>query len=148
MRPALATRKRTEILRRIAAGDPLTMIAADIGYADHSGIIHMLETDPDYKRALAIGVTKKIEKRERELEQADSNFTVTRADRLLGHARWWAGVWHRERYGEKPQLEVTLDLGVALQRILERRGERAVADLPNAAPLIADSGIPSDKKGQ
>jgi hypothetical protein len=87
---SIAQEHREEIITRMAQGEPITAIAASLGYASHSGIIERLGHDKDYQDALKSGLIGKIEKREYELECADTNVTVTRADRLLGHARWWA----------------------------------------------------------
>jgi len=89
----------------MANGEPITKIARDLGYADHSGIIHRLADDPEYSKALRSGVYGKLEKREAELEVADTNVTVTRADRLLGHARWFAERIDRATFGDKLQVE-------------------------------------------
>ena len=98
---AAAIVHREEVIERIAAGEPLTGIAHDLGYASHSGIVERLGDDPEYQKALRSGIIGKIERREKQLEEADSNVTVTRADRLLGHARWWAERLDRDRFGVK-----------------------------------------------
>ncbi len=101
---AIAIQHREEILRRMSAGEPITKIALDLGYANHAGIINRLGDDEDYRQALKSGLVGKIEKREQELEKADTNVTVTRADRLLGHARWWAERLDPERFSAKTEL--------------------------------------------
>lgn len=98
---AAAIVHKDEIIQRMALGEPLTSIARSLGYSDHTGIINRLDQDPDYKAALRAGLVGKIEKREAELEIADTNVTVTRADRLLGHARWWAERLDPARFGVK-----------------------------------------------
>ena len=97
---ALAIQHRDEILTRMASGEPLTSIAKSLGYADHAGIVNRLGDDKDYQEALRVGLIGKLENRERELETADTNVTVTRADRLLGHARWWAERLDPQRFGQ------------------------------------------------
>ena len=101
---AIALKHKDEILRRMALGQPITTIAHDLGYADHSGIIHRLGEDKDYQAALRAGLVGKLEHREKELENADTNITVTRADRLLGHARWWAERLDPQRFGAVQKL--------------------------------------------
>jgi len=78
------------ILHRIAQGEPLTKIAQEMGFAGHQAIINRLGQDPDYQEALAASAWAKLQTREGQLETADNNVAVTRADRLLGHARWFA----------------------------------------------------------
>jgi hypothetical protein len=97
---AIALEHKDEIIERISKGEPLSSIASDLGYSGHSGITERLGQDPDYKLAIRSGVIGKIEKREQQLELAQDNVSVTRADRLLGHARWWAEKWDRERFGK------------------------------------------------
>ena len=104
---AIAVLHRDEILQRMAKGEPITEIARSLGYADHSGIIHRLDEDPEYKAALRSGLIGKIEKREAELEIASENVTVTRADRLLGHARWWAERLDPSRFGQKSEVALS-----------------------------------------
>lgn len=56
---------------------------------------------PDYADAMATCVQARMEQREAELERADNNVAVTRADRLLGHARWLAERSCPDRWGQK-----------------------------------------------
>ena len=103
---AIAIRHKDEIIHRMSKGEPITAIAKDLGYASHQGIIERLGQDPDYQAALRSGIVGKIENREQQLESADDNVAVTRADRLLGHARWWAERLDPARFGQKNQLDV------------------------------------------
>lgn len=82
--------RKAEILHRMTLGESLNSIAQSLGLADHAAIINRINDDPDYQQALAASAWSKLQKRETDLEIADSNVTVTRADRLLGHARWFA----------------------------------------------------------
>ena len=104
---AVAIINKADIIKRIEKGEPLTKIAQSLGYANHSGITERIGDDPDYKVALRTGIIAKIEKREAELETADDNVSVTRADRLLGHARWWAERLDPSRFAPKQQVERT-----------------------------------------
>ena len=112
---SIATEHKDEIIARMNKGEPLTGIAHSLGYADHSGIIHRLDDDPDYQAALRTGLVGKMEKREGELEKADTNVTVTRADRLLGHARWWAERLDPQRFGVKKEDGGTVNIQVVIQ---------------------------------
>lgn len=108
---AVAIQHRAEIIERMAKGEPITAIAKALGYAGHSGIIERLGDDPEYKAALRSGIIGKLEKREGELEVAPDNVTVTRADRLLGHARWWAEKLDPDRFATK-QANITINNNV------------------------------------
>jgi hypothetical protein len=112
---SIAIKRKPEILRRMATGEPLTKIALDLGYTSNAGIIERLGNDPDYELALQQGAFARLEKREGELEQAADNVSVTRADRLLGHARWLAERIDRKRFGDQPVAAVS---GAALADLL------------------------------
>lgn len=119
---------KEEIVARIAKGEPLTSIAADLGYAGHSGIVERLGQDPDYQKAMVSGAHGKLEKRERELEGAETNVSVTRADRLLGHARWFAERVAREQFGAQMS-QGNIVVQVVLQGF----------DKPNETVVVQDS---------
>mgnify|MGYP001581959954 FL=1 len=82
--------RKTEVLEMIAAGQSLANIATHLGLSTPTAILQRLEDDPDYQIAMQRSAWSKLQRRETELEIADSNVHVTRADRLLGHARWFA----------------------------------------------------------
>lgn len=130
---SVAIANKAEILQRIASGEPLTAIAHAFGYTDHSGIIHRLDDDPDYKLALRKGVVAKIEKREGELELATDNVTVTRADRLLNHARWWAGVWDKQ-FSQKPDVSININNLIHIDQAMPQ----AAAGLLDHLRTVAD----------
>ena len=70
-------------------------------YLENAGVApDTLRDDKDYQEALRVGLIGKLENREGELEKAETNVTVTRADRLLGHARWWAERLDPQRFGQ------------------------------------------------
>ena len=73
-----------------------------------------------------------MDQREKELECADSNVSVTRADRLLGHARWLAERLDAETYGQRSHItyENVTDLADALARAEERRERDITHDAP------------------
>jgi hypothetical protein len=147
---AVAVQRKEEILQRMAHGEPLTKIAKDLGYASHSGIIERIGSDPAYALALKTGIVAKLEKREGELEGAEDNVTVTRADRLLGHARWWAERLNPAMFGQKQEVththQVTVDAGLVglASDLLKGRKERVIehGECSAAIPYI-----PSDEDG-
>ena len=118
---------KAEIIERISKGDPLTRIAADLGYSTHASITERLGSDPDYQKAMRAGLIGKIEKREGELETADSNVSVTRADRLLGHARWMAERLDPARFAAK-QDQSQAPIQVVVQ-VFDRQEEKNVIDV-------------------
>lgn len=88
------------ILQGIAAGKSLAAIAREYGVRD-TAILRRAQKYPEYREALQIGVELRMDQREAELEAAQDNVSVTRADRLLGHARWIAERACPERFGGK-----------------------------------------------
>ena len=119
---SIALQHREEILRRVANGEAISKIAQDYGYASHGGILNRMEGDQELIAAQRAGLIARMERREIELEAADTNVTVTRADRLLGHARWLAERLDSSRWGQvnKLQVEQVGDLGDRLRRSRER----------------------------
>jgi hypothetical protein len=106
---SVADKHRDEILKRMANGEAVSSIARSLGYATHAGIGNRLRDDPDYQAALKHGVVGRLEKREQELEAAQDNVSVTRADRLLNHARWWAERIDRNTFAQKPDIAININ---------------------------------------
>lgn len=125
---------RDSVLQRIAAGERLTDIATSLGFADHSAIIHRLKGDPQYMVAREVGTEARMENRERELERAEESVTVTRADRLLNHARWKAEREFPHRWGQKQEVthnhQVTVSAG-----LVGRAGD--LLERMRAQPVVA-----------
>jgi hypothetical protein len=131
------------ILEGIAAGKSLKAIADEYNVSDVA-ILRRIEDNPDYKPLRRIGLRLRMDAREQELESADSNVSVTRADRLLGHARWLAERLDSETYGQKSHLTVEhVDYAEEIRRAREAKakvieGEATVVD---ALPLPQDSTV-------
>jgi len=141
---ALAKRRKPEILAAIAQGKPLQAIAHEIGYTDSSAIVHRIGTDPDYLRAMQVSAHAKLEKREAELETAPDNVSVTRADRLLGHARWVAERLHPDRWGQRPSVQVNVDARqVVVEPVLDKLLDRIA--LHNKQPETAIAAPHNDE---
>lgn len=128
-----------KILDAIAEGKSLQAIGDEYGVTD-SAIFSRAMKQPDYHAKRDIGAELRMDRRERELEGAESNVDVTRADRLLGHARWLAERT-TERFSQKGQniniinnsLTVSGELaGVAgsLLQALEQRNPVSVQSQP------------------
>ena len=136
---SIVTENKPEILRRIAEGEPLKTIAHSMGLGSHAAIINRIGQDPDYQEALAASAWAKLQRREGELEVADTNVTVTRADRLLGHARWFAERVAKRWFAAETRL--TGADGGPLQVQIVRFGQtlegETVSSTPNAALLPA-----------
>ena len=118
---------RDLILKRMENGEGLTSIAKDLGYTSSAAIWQRLGKDKDYDSALRTGLLSKIEKRENELAAAESNVHVTRADRLLGHARWMAERLDPARFAAK-QDQSQAPIQVVVQ-VFDRQEEKNVIDV-------------------
>src|SRR3990167_63496 len=92
-----------KLLDGIAEGRSLKSLADEYQVSDVA-VLHRLIDHPDYRRRQAVGLELRMDRREEGLEQADTNVSVTRADRLLGHARWLAERCAPERFGQKTML--------------------------------------------
>jgi tRNA-dihydrouridine synthase len=129
------------ILQDIASGKSLKAIADEYQVSDVA-ILRRIEDNPDYKPLRRIGLRLRMDQREQELESAEDNVSVTRADRLLGHARWLAERLDSETYGQKSHLTVEhVDYAEEIRKAREARtrvieGEATTVD---AVPLPQDS---------
>lgn len=86
------------IVDAVGQGKSLKSIAEQYGVSDVA-ILHRVKDHPDYRANLEIGLELRMDRREAELEHADTNVAVTRSDRLLGHARWLAERCAPARFG-------------------------------------------------
>lgn len=95
-----------KILEGIAAGRSLKAIADEYGVTDAAILHRATRNYPEaYRAAADVGYQLRMDKRESELESADNNVSVTRADRLLGHARWLAERSCPDRWGAKQTVQ-------------------------------------------
>jgi hypothetical protein len=118
-----------EILKQVAAGKSLKTIAAGYQVTD-AAILRRVLDHPEYKSFQRIGIRLRIDQRESELESAGDNVSVTRADRLLAHARWLAERLSSDEFGPKSHVTVESvgDLGERLRRARERVLPQDVVD--------------------
>lgn len=110
-----------QIIERISAGKSLKAIADEYGVSS-TAVLKRAEAHPEYRPALRTSLRLLLQRRETDLESADSNVTVTRADRLLGHARWLAERCDPESFGQRTHVTVENvgDLADRLRRARER----------------------------
>lgn len=120
-----------KILDGISAGRSLKSIADEHGVGDVA-ILQRARKYPDYKARLEVGMELRMDRREQELEIAADNVSVTRADRLLGHARWLAERSCPDRWGQKAQG------GSGSITVVVQRGDVVITS-DDAAPLPQES---------
>ena len=92
-----------KLLDGIAAGRSLKSLGEEFNVSDQAVYRRLIE-HPDYKPRQAVGLELRMDRRECQLEEAETNVHVTRADRLLGHARWLAERCAPDRFGQKTML--------------------------------------------
>jgi transposase-like protein len=112
-----------QILQGIASGLSLKRVAEQFGVHD-TAILRRVQKHPEYRDILRTSLELRAAQREDELEAASDNVSVTRADRLLGHARWLLERCVPEHYGAKTQVSVTVGLSDELQKIAERKRQQ------------------------
>ena len=128
-----------KILDGVAKGMSLQAIATLYGVSDVA-ILNRATQYPEYRLSLKIGSQLRMEQREAQLEAATDNVSVTRADRLLGHARWIAERACPEAWGQKQQVQVDAAISISIVksgRIIEATDNQSAA-LP--APILDESG--------
>ena len=128
---AIAIQRKAEIIERIAVGHRLTDIAQSLGISQPA-ISKVLASDPDYLAARETGTLVRIERWEGALEAIERETApviVARVREGLSHARWRAEREFPQRWGQRTQIDVTIDLGGALAEIAARRQARAGVSL-------------------
>lgn len=98
-----------KILDAVAKGWSLQRIADEYSVSDVA-ILRRAQKHDEYIAAIEVGSELRMDRREKELEEARDNVSVTRADRLLGHARWVA-----EKTTRKYRKEAGMQLNVGSQ---------------------------------
>ena len=88
-----------ELLKGVQEGRSMLSLAKEYGVSDNA-IWKRVKQHPEYKTALETGIELRMDLREEQLEGAATNVDVTRADRLLGHARWLAERTAPQRFGQ------------------------------------------------
>ena len=87
------------LIEGVQAGRSMLSLAKQYGVTDNA-IWKRVKQHPDYKDSLETGIELRMDLREQQLEGAPTNVDVTRADRLLGHARWLAERTAPQRFGQ------------------------------------------------
>ena len=122
-----------KLLDGVAAGRSLLSLATQYAVDDMS-VLQRLQQYPQYKTNLRIGLELRMDKREGELEAAETNVGVTRADRLLGHARWLAERQVPDRFGLTRPVGETAPIQINIH--LDRAEAGVVIE--NAVPQQSD----------
>src|SRR3990167_1727865 len=78
-----------KLLDGIAAGRSLKSLGDEFSVSDQAVYRRLIE-HPDYKARQAVGLELRMDRRECQLEEAETNVHLPPADRLLEHARWLA----------------------------------------------------------
>jgi hypothetical protein len=137
-----------QILFGLSQGKSLKAIADEYGVTD-AAILKRVMDHPEYRDKQRVGIRLRMDKREHELAAADSNVSVTRADRLLNHARWLAERLDNETFGPKSHVVVENigDLGDRLRRAEDRRRSREI-DVSPISVSLPTQVIDSEQDGE
>lgn len=92
-----------QILDAMAAGKSLAQIAREYNVSDVA-ILQRVRNHPHYRATIEVGLELRMDRREDQLEAATDSVSVTRADRLLGHARWLAERCAPARFGQATKI--------------------------------------------
>lgn len=116
---AVAVLQRERIINGLQAGKQLKTLAAELRVTP-GAISQVLSKDPEYRSAMETGLAVQLETREQELETCTDPLNLARARELLSHARWRAERECPQRWGNRTQIDVTVDVGHALAELSER----------------------------
>ena len=92
-----------KLLEGVRQGRSMLSLAREYDVANNA-IWQRVKQHPQYKELLETGLELRMDLREEQLEEAATNVDVTRADRLLGHARWIAERSSPARWGQATKL--------------------------------------------
>jgi len=127
---AIAIQNKSEILKRIAAGDKI----ADIGKSydvTQQAISKQLLSDPEWIDARMSGALARIEYWEKEIEainEGTSQVVLGRAHEMLAHARWRAEREFPAQWGEH-KLNINVVGPVTMSEALDTKGGKLLNHL-------------------
>ena len=101
---AVAILHREEIIDALASGKRLSDLTADLGISSPNSISKALKDDPDYIAAIEQGHACKLDRAERQIEEAKEQVDVSRARAVWDAYRWRAGVEASHRWGAKQEI--------------------------------------------
>lgn len=136
---AVALQHRELILSEIEKGARLTDLASSLQVSP-SAISHVLAKDPEYIAAREEGLEARMDKREAELESADSSLKVARARELLSHARWRAEREAPARWGQKSEVNHQVVVPILSISVASPQ-HAAVQELPASGLVIEQKDV-------
>src|SRR5512146_1922822 len=116
---AVAIQYRDEIIAELAKGVDLRIIAPRLDVTP-AAISQYLSHDPEYVQAREIGMAQKIEACEQEVESATTPLNLARARERFRIVSWRAEREFPHRWGQRTQVDVTVDLGATIQQSADR----------------------------
>ena len=100
---AIAIIHKSAILEKVANGDLLNTIAADLGIT-HAAISQQLAKDPEYRKARETGVEARLERQYGKMAAAEDALTLARARESFKAASWFAEREFPARWGNRTQI--------------------------------------------
>ena len=123
---SIAVVNKLAILKMVEAGIELAEIAS-IYNITPSAISNQLAADHEYRVSRCVGLESKLNKREKELEEATDMLSVSRGRELLKLAQWKCERLNSEVYGNQPKLQI--NIGVDTSAALETDARSLVAKI-------------------
>ena len=124
---ALAQVDFEHVIQRIAQGEYQSHIARELGVAPPS-LHERISKHPLYKQALKLRNMAKLDSSQSGIEAADSLPNLARAREAFKAAAWRAERECPDEWGQRTQIDVTVDLGSDLAELARRRQSRMVDD--------------------
>ena len=122
---AIAMQYREQILESVAQGKRLSDILQSLNVSvSRQAISKVLQKDTEYQEARTFGLLTILDQREEQMERAVEQVDVARARELLAQARWRAERERPQIWGQRTQIDVTVNIGDTLQALAERRAAR------------------------
>lgn len=103
---ALALQRKDEIIQRVANGEFLRVISADLGITP-AAISQNLAKDLDYQAARETGIEQQLENWQQEIATADDGLKLGRARESFRAVAWRAEREHAARWGAKQEIKHT-----------------------------------------
>lgn len=117
----IAIQRKDEICARLAAGELVREIAADLG-VHRMTISHVLADDPDYKLAVTEALDARLDDADAAIRDANDQLSLARAREYASMARWRAERLNPSRWGQvRPQaapVAVQVNIGTIERRIV------------------------------
>jgi len=129
---AIAIQNKSEILKRVAAGDKISDIGKSYKVSQQA-ISKQLLSDPEWIDARMSGALSRIEHWEKEIEainEGTSQVMLGRAREMLSHARWRAEREFPSQWGGN-KVNIQINTSISSSEALEHDAHKLVELIPD-----------------